>query len=172
MKSTHRSLLMTTIAGVSLLFAGAAIANPDSGGPAHHPRFQGEKRCLPSHLKKQLPLYDKNKDGQLDRKERRAMHDARRRTDLAAFDVDRDGRLSQSEQEKLHRTLLIEHFEELDDNRDAEISIDETIESCTPIEHHFDRIDIDSNGRITWAEFEYAAPGSQSGRHHPKPSHQ
>jgi len=117
---------------------------------------------------KQLPTYDTNKNGRLDPEEHHAMREAERRADLATYDVDKDGRLSREEHANLRHDKMVEQFEELDADHNAEISKAEATDSCTPIEHDFARIDSDSNGSLTWDEFEKAAPKGPRGPRGPQ----
>ena len=169
--ATRKSLhLMTGLA--ILLVPLAASAQPSSHGGQ-------EKRgptCLPSHIQAQLATFDTNKNGRLDPEEHHAMREAERKADLATYDLDKDGRLNKDEHQNLRHAKMVQRFEELDKDQNAEISEDEANGSCTPIEHHFARIDIDSDGSITWSEFEKAAPRGPRGPggpegHHPKREH-
>ncbi len=172
--ATRKSLSL--MAGLALLLVPlGASAQPSS----HEGHGKRPPKCLPSHIKAQLATFDANKNGRLDPEEHHAMREAERKADLATFDLDRDGRLNEEEHKNLRHAKMVMHFEELDRDQNAEISKQEAVGSCTPIEHHFARIDSDSNGSITWSEFEKAAPrrprgpqgpGGSKG-HHPKRRH-
>ncbi len=135
---------------------------PGAGGPGHHGPPNGE-RCLPKHIKEQLPLYDTNKNGKLDRVERRALRATKRSAAHAEFDVNKDGKLDKTERTNLRHAKMVEFFEALDQNQNAEISKAEATGSCSPIEWGFERVDADANGSITWAEFEKAAHKGRGG---------
>ena len=144
--------IQTLAVGIALSFAVIATV---SAKPKHD--GDGPPRCMPAKHKKAIAKYDKDGDGKLDRDERRAMDDARHATAVAKYDKDGDGELSKKERKELHYDKMVEHFEELDSDRNAEISRTEAQGSCTPVEHHFDDVDADGSGAITWAEFEKAA---------------
>lgn len=150
------SLCLTTFTATS------AVARP-----GHAPTDRGE-RCLPAHIRRALPIFDSNKNGRLDPEEHQAMRAAERKADLATYDANGDGTLDNVEHANLQRGKLISHFEDLDTDKNAEISAQEATGSCTPVEHHFSRIDTDGNGTITWAEFEAAAPKGPAGQRPPR----
>ncbi len=168
-KSKKHTFITITLGSLLSLgafgLASSAEAQPRRGpgaGPGHHGPPTG-KQCLPKHIKEQLPLYDTNKNGKLDRVERRALRAAKRSAAHAEFDVNKDGKLDKTERTNLRHAKMVEHFEALDQNQNAEISKAEANGSCTPIEWGFERVDADGNGSITWAEFAEAAPKRRRG---------
>jgi Ca2+-binding EF-hand superfamily protein len=161
----RRTLLQSCLGLVVGLAFASVTTQSASAQPERGPGDRGE-RCLPAHIKKQLPTFDTNNNGRLDPEEHRAMREAERRSDLATYDIDGDGKLSKAESADLHHGKLVGHFEELDTDKNAEISATEANGSCTPIEHDFNRIDADGNGSISWAEFEFHAPKGPPPRHH------
>jgi|GEM_PF-3687008 len=151
-QNTLRATVAALGAGIALSVATAAYAQPmppPPPGPSHN--------CLPTAIRTLLPKYDRNHNGRLDPAEHHAMMRDQRRADFKKFDRDGDGRLSKTERDDLRHAKMVEHFEALDRNRNAEISRAEAKGSCTPVEWHFNQIDSDNDGSITWTEFAAAA---------------
>lgn len=160
-------------AAMVLSLAGLTYAGPDHHRP-HGPPGDGphgvSAECQARHFAEHGAAFDKNGDGKLDRDERHAMHQAKRQRALTAYDKDGDGRLSRTERKTMHHDRMVERFEGLDKNRDAEITLSEATGSCSPIERRFAEIDADSDGSITWTEFEKASKRfSPEGRRRGKP---
>lgn len=149
-----------TIAALALLIGLGGLTSTASAMPEHKERghrFAKNNDCLPQKLKEQLPAYDSNKNGKLERVERRALRANMRAAAHAEFDQNKDGKLDKQERKELRRSKMVEHFEALDKNANAEISQAEAKDSCTPVERRFDKIDLDGNGAISWVEFEQGA---------------
>jgi Ca2+-binding EF-hand superfamily protein len=149
------SRILTPIAAAVAVVAVVALSGPM---PVRAQPRKGAPRCMPPHVKKLLPTYDANKNGKLERSERRAMRQGQRKADFTKYDKDKNGKLSPTERKALRWDKLVQHFGELDTNKNGTISTIEAKGSCTPIERRFLRIDRDNSGTITWTEFERAAP--------------
>ena len=148
-------------AGLCLALPGIASAQPP-GAPG-----MGPQSCLPPAIRALVPKYDSNQNGTLERSELRALRRDKRQAAFARHDRDGDGKLSDKEREALHHDKMVEDFESLDANRDAAISKSEAQGSCTPIERHFDRVDGNGDGAISWIEFAAAARQHRSLHRHP-----
>ena len=142
--------------------AGLAVARP--GGPggegkrAHDgPMSAKMQKCRTEFKAKKLAVFDLDKDGTLSPEERTAAHTARKAERLAEYDKDKDGTLSEAERKEAQRDRMVEMFEGADSNSDAEISAAEAEASCSPMARHFDKVDADGNGKVTWTEFEAKA---------------
>ena len=155
MKQFSRVLLVA--AGMAALPVGAGVAM--AGGD--HMR---SPECRAAHDARFLPTYDANKNGVLDRSERQAMRQDRRKQAVARYDADRDGQLSEVERTKLRRDKLAEKFARLDKDRNGAISRDEAAGPCSPLASRFDAIDTDRNGNISAAELEAARMFGRHGK--------
>lgn len=165
--STHKkkiSLRAAFLFALPLTFglAGLAVAHPGgSGGPgkgAHKgPPTAQMQQCRAEHKAKKLAKVDTNKDGTASPEERKAAHEARRAARLAEYDKDQSGDLSEAERKEARHDRMVETFEALDTDSNAEISSAEAEASCSPASRHFDKVDADGSGSVTWAEFEGAA---------------
>lgn len=156
----HRGVVFGAAAIIALFGLATLGAVTAAGHPPGHRGFgpPDGQRCLPAHIQKQLPTYDVNKNGRLDREEHRAMRQAHRKANLATYDKNGDGILDGKERASLRHDRMVTHFEALDANGNAEVSKAEAAGSCTRIERRFDEVDSDGSGSITWTEFEKAAP--------------
>lgn len=158
---------LTTLAVSSVLaLAVSATASAHPPGPPHH-----DPTCQSPRAKAALAKYDANKNGRLDRDERRAMRDDKRQAALAKYDANGDGRLDDKERARLHHDKTVEHFDEIDTSGDAEISRAEADAACGPLKYRFDRVDADGNGSVSWSEFESAVKKKRArkGRRGPPP---
>lgn len=143
--------------------AGLAVAHPGGPGPregraAPTPEMQAKmKECRADHHKKVLAELDKDKNGEISPEERKLGHEARKAARLAKYDKDKSGDLSEAERADARHDRMVEKFEELDANSNAEISKAEAEASCSPAGRHFDKVDADGSGSVSWTEFEAAA---------------
>ncbi len=144
--------------------AGLAVAHPGGGrggpgGPSAHdgPMSAKMQACRAKHKAKRLAVADTNKDGKVSPEERKLAHETRKAARLAEYDKDRSGDLSEAERKEARHDKMVEKFEELDTNSNAEVSLAEAEASCSPLSRHFDKVDADGNGSITWTEFEAEA---------------
>ncbi len=168
---------------VSFGLAGIAVAHPQGGGPANQnggAHYRGPisakmQKCRAERHAKMLAKADANSDGTVSREERKAAHEARRAERLAQFDKDSDGTLNEAERESARHARTVRVFEELDANRDAEVSEAEATASCSPMARHFERVDADGSGSVSWSEFETAskalAKHRRGKRHHKRRGH-
>ena len=145
-----------------VLFVAAAIAAVPGAAMAGG-RVGQSPECKAAHDAPLLPTYDTNKDGALDRSERQALRQDRRKQALGRYDADRDGRLNEAEWVKMRRDRVAERFARLDVNRDGAITRAEASAPCSHLASHFDAVDTDRDGRVTVAEMGAAA--SKFGRH-------
>ena len=110
------------------------------------PLGMGDGQCKDERQAHRAQL-DTNKDGKVDRAERRAMHKEHRQDRLAQFDLDRDGKMSDAERAR----AVDVRFARFDANGDGRITKVEA-GTCNRLAKHFDRIDANGDGRITKIE--------------------
>ena len=125
------------------------------------PLGMGDGACKDERQAHRAQL-DTNKDGKVDRGERRAMHQAHRQERLAQFDLDRDGKMSDAERAR----AMDVRFAKFDANGDGRITRLEA-GTCNRLAKHFDRIDANADGRITKVELAAARPGKHGKRGKP-----
>jgi Ca2+-binding EF-hand superfamily protein len=109
------------------------------------PGRMADAQCRAKHQEHRAQL-DTNKDGKVDRAERRAMHKESRQDRMARFDADRDGKLSDAERGR----AMDARFARMDANGDGRITKVEA--ECTRLARHFEKIDGNADGRITKVE--------------------
>jgi len=151
-----------TIAGTLTLVGLAVTASADTLTAAQKQALSQRMSCINKRMTSRLLRLDANKDGKIDRDEHKSARAARVKAMLHKYDADGDGKLSETERQQKHHDRLVARFEQLDSNGDAEISSAEAALACGSIKHHFAKVDADSNGVVTWTEFEAAA---KQGRH-------
>ena len=173
-----RPLIHTLVtAALTALLAVPAAAQPGPGDgpppPDGPPPFGPHDTCNSPRHQAALEKYDANKDGVLDRAERRQMMEDHHKMVLAKYDTNKNGKLDRKERAAFMHDELVSHFEELDTNHDADISLAEAKAGCGPLKFYFDQVDTDKNGLVSWDEFEKVArrhpPGPRHGRHHRGP---
>lgn len=126
-----------TLLAASLAIPSLAMARPPGMGDG---ACKDERQALRAQL-------DTNKDGKVDRAERRAARMEHRQERLAQFDTDRDGKLGDVERARAMET----RFARFDANGDGRITRVEA-GTCNRLAKHFDRIDANDDGRITQVE--------------------
>ena len=87
--------LLTALAGLFTITAGAQDNPPRPGGPGG----EGRARFQPSA--EDVKKYDKDADGQLSREEMRAMFEERRKELEKKYDANSDGKLDEEERKKM-----------------------------------------------------------------------
>ncbi len=113
-----------------VLFVAAAVAALPGAALAGGDHHRGRRaECRAAFEATHLPTYDRNRDGTLDRAERQAFRQDRRRQALARYDADRDGRLGEVEWMKMRRDRVAQKFGRLDRNRDGFITRGEANQS-------------------------------------------
>ena len=136
-----------------VLFVAAAVAALPGAALAGGDHHRGRRaECRAAFEATHLPVYDSNRDGMLDRAERQAFRQDRRRQAMARYDADRDGQLSEVEWMKMRRDRVAQKFGRFDRNRDGFITRGEASLPCSRLARRFDRVDADRDGRITIAE--------------------
>jgi Ca2+-binding EF-hand superfamily protein len=148
---------------VRVLFVAAALASV-SGVAAAGGDHARRAECRAAHDAKYLTVYDKNRDGQIDRAERQSLRRDRRQQAVARYDADRDGRLSEVEWTRLRRDRVAEKFAKLDVDRDGAISRQEAAAPCSRLARHFDKVDTDRDGRVSAAELTAARMFGKRGK--------
>ena len=143
------------IAGIAMAHPGGR-SGPGDAPPTPEMRAKMET-CRAEHKAKKLAAVDTNKDGTVSREERKAHHEARKAAKLAEYDKDKSGDLNEAERKEARHDRMVEIFEGLDANSNAEISRDEAEASCSRAGRHFDKVDADGSGSVTWSEFESGA---------------
>jgi Ca2+-binding EF-hand superfamily protein len=136
---------------------GGECSGECTGPEAKHAPTPKQQSCRAQFRAEKLKKFDTDKDGKMSPQERRAARAAHKAEALAKYDKDKDGKLSKSERADMLHDRVTEKFESIDTNSDAEISSSEAQNSCSPLGRHFDRVDEDGNGSITWTEFEKKA---------------
>ena len=129
-----------------------------------------EKRltCVKQRMTRRLTRVDTNKDGVVDRAERRAARRARRQKTLATYDKNQDGKLSKEERTQARHDRMLSRFERIDTDRNGEITRAEANAACGPLAMFFDRVDKTNDGTVSWSEFEVAAKRFVKHRRHMK----
>lgn len=148
---------------VRVLFVAVALASV-SGVAAAGGDHARRAECRAAHDAKYLTLYDKNRDGAIDRTERQALRHDRRQQAIARYDADRDGRLSDPEWTRMRRDRVAEKFAKLDVDRDGAISRQEAAAPCSRLARRFDKVDTDRDGRISAAELTAARAFGKRGK--------
>lgn len=168
-RATLFAAALTALPGMALAAAPAAAAAPGQG--PHSGRWA---QCKAQRQAKLLPTYDTNRDGVLDKSERRAAHQDMRQKMIARFDTNRDGTLDPAERQAMRQERKARRFERLDLNKDGAISRAEAQNaSCSPLGRFFDKVDTNGDGVITATEMAAARPPrgrfghkGRFGRHH------
>lgn len=152
------------LAGIAMAHPGGR-SGPGDGPPTAEMRAKMQT-CKAEHKAKKLAEVDTNKDGTVSPEERKAHHVARKAAKLAEYDKDKSGDLNEAERKEARHDRMVEVFEGLDANSNAEISREEAEASCSPAGRHFDKVDADASGSVTWSEFEGVAKKFMKRRGH------
>jgi hypothetical protein len=111
--------MKTTMIAVTVALATAGFA---FGEPAKGKGERGGDRPAPPEM---LEKYDTNKDGKLDKDERKAAFEARKAEMIKKFDKDGDGKLSEDERKAAGEARKAEMIKRFDKDGDGKLSEDE-----------------------------------------------
>lgn len=110
---------------------------------------QAQKQALQQRWAKA----DTNQDGYIDRAEADALNPISKNFD--ALDADRDGRLSQAEM----KNSVLDRLRAADTNQDGDIDRAEADASLPRVARAFDRLDLNTDGKLSVEEVQQVASG-------------
>ena len=111
--------MKTTITAVTVALATAGFA---FGEPPKGKGERGGDRPVPAEM---LEKYDTNKDGKLDKDERKAAFEARKAEMIKKFDKDGDGKLNEDERKAAGQARKAEMLKRFDKDGDGKLSEEE-----------------------------------------------